>query len=53
VGKEISDGRLLFFDSPAQMRGERPPASLRYSSRKMTKLKKLQPCEKFFVLLEE
>jgi hypothetical protein len=53
VGKGVSDGRLLFFDTPAQMNGERPPADLRYSSRKMTKTKPLQPCENFYVLLKD
>lgn len=52
VSKGASNGRLLFFDRPSQMRGDGPPAYLRYSSRKMTKRKVLRPCENFFVMLK-
>lgn len=53
VGKGVSDGRLLFFNTPSEMKGSQPPADLRYSSRKMTKLKALRPCENLFVRLED
>lgn len=53
AGKGVSGGGLLFFDTPSQMAGSRPPADLRYSPRKMTKAKALRPCEKFYVMLEE
>src|SRR5690606_12548706 len=46
-GPEVSNGRLLFFDKPSEMKRVSSPPSTYFSTRKMKRKKKLTSCFEF------